>query len=298
MLITGQNKVSNLSRPFPLPTASCRLFLLQQMFQIFVISDAFQLFLNNLFHLLLDAPVIRLHCFLHAVFAILVREVGNDGYRLVGFLLALHLLGIHDNLAVENLLLDALVEVVGHRTDEHPLRQAGNLARRDKRVHLRVDGGGNILPVDGNGLPLLKYLAKAFGERLGGFSHDLTGEDIADGIHHDLRLFVPIVTHQLAEILKAQTHGNLVASRGGDKVVQPLEINCRQLVNDDRRLQHPFLVDELHNAGVIQTESRTINILTVGIIAHAKYIRLFRIVDVQRELAVRHHPIKLRGNHP
>ena len=91
MLITGQNKVSNLSRPFPLPTASCRLFLLQQMFQIFVISDAFQLFLNNLFHLLLDAPVIRLHCFLHAVFAILVREVGNDGYRLVGFLLALKL---------------------------------------------------------------------------------------------------------------------------------------------------------------------------------------------------------------
>ena len=46
MLITGQNKVSNLSRPFPLPTASCRLFLLQQMFQIFVISDAFQLFCN------------------------------------------------------------------------------------------------------------------------------------------------------------------------------------------------------------------------------------------------------------
>ena len=132
MLITGQNKVSNLSRPFPLPTASCRLFLLQQMFQIFVISDAFQLFLNNLFHLLLDAPVIRLHCFLHAVFAILVREVGNDGYRLVGFLLALHLPCIHDNLTVENLLLDTLAIVVGHRTDKHSLCQAGNLARRDE----------------------------------------------------------------------------------------------------------------------------------------------------------------------
>ena len=163
MLITGQNKVSNLSRPFPLPTASCRLFLLQQMFQIFVISDAFQLFLNNLFHLLLDAPVIRLHCFLHAVFAILVREVGNDGYRLVGFLLALHLLGIPHNLTVEKLLLDTLVEVVGHRTDKHSLRQAGNLAGRDKRVHLRVDGGRNVLPVDGNGLPLLQNLSEAFG---------------------------------------------------------------------------------------------------------------------------------------
>lgn len=163
MLITGQNKVSNLSRPFPLPTASCRLFLLQQMFQIFVISDAFQLFLNNLFHLLLDAPVIRLHCFLHAVFAILVREVGNDGYLLVGFFLAFHLLCIHDNLAVKNLLFNALVEVIGHRTDKHSLRQAGNLAGRDKRVHLRIDRGGNVLPVDGNGLPFLQDLSEAFG---------------------------------------------------------------------------------------------------------------------------------------
>lgn len=132
MLITGQNKVSNLSRPFPLPTASCRLFLLQQMFQIFVISDAFQLFLNNLFHLLLDAPVIRLHRFLHAVVAVPVSEVGNDGYLLVGFFLAFHLLCIHDNLAVKNLLFNALVEVIGHRTDKHSLRQAGNLARRDE----------------------------------------------------------------------------------------------------------------------------------------------------------------------
>ena len=195
MLITGQNKVSNLSRPFPLPTASCRLFLLQQMFQIFVISDAFQLFLNNLFHLLLDAPVIRLHCFLHAVFAILVREVGNDGYRLVGFLLAFHLLGIHDNLTVENLLLDTLVEVVGHRTDKHTLRQAGNLARRDKRVHLRVDGGGNILPVDGNGLPLLQHLPEAFGQCLGGFAYDLPRENITDGVHHDFGFLIAIVAH-------------------------------------------------------------------------------------------------------
>lgn len=74
------------------------------MFQIFVTRDAFQLVGDNLFHLLLDTPVIRLHCFLHAVFAILVREVSNYGYRLVGFLLALDLLGIHDNLTVENLL--------------------------------------------------------------------------------------------------------------------------------------------------------------------------------------------------
>ena len=40
-------------------------------------------------------------------------------------------------------------------------------------------------------------------------------------------------------------------SSSGDKVVQPLEINRGQLVDDDRRLQHPFLVDEFHDTGVI-----------------------------------------------
>ena len=75
------------------------------MRQCRVVMYALQLIGDNLFHLLLDAPVIRLHRFLHVVFAILVREVGNDGYRLVGFLFTLHLLGIHDNLTVENLLL-------------------------------------------------------------------------------------------------------------------------------------------------------------------------------------------------
>ena len=90
------------------------------MFQVIVICDALQFVLDNLLHLLLDAPVILLHRFLHAVVAALVRKVGNDGDMLVGFLLALHLLGIHHNLTVKNLLLDALVEVVGHRTDKHP----------------------------------------------------------------------------------------------------------------------------------------------------------------------------------
>ena len=204
------------------------------MFQIFVVGNPFQFLLNNLLDFLLDSPVILLHRFLHAVVTVFVREVGNDGYRLVGFLLAFHLLGIHDNLTVENLLFYTLVEVVGHRTDKHSLCKPGNLARRDKRVHLRVDGGGNVLPVDGDGLPFLQHLSKAFRKRLGGFAHHLTGEDIADGVHHDFGFFVAIVAHQLAEILKAQTHRHLVASCGGDKVVQPLKIDCGQLVNDNR----------------------------------------------------------------
>ena len=99
------------------------LLLLQQMLQVVVTRDALQFLLHNLLHLFLDAPVVRLHRILHAVVSVLVREVSNDRYFLVGTFLPLHLLGIHHNLAVENLLLDALVEVVGHRTDKHTLRK-------------------------------------------------------------------------------------------------------------------------------------------------------------------------------
>lgn len=80
------------------------------MFQVIVVGDALQFLQNNLFDFLLDAPVIRLYRFFYAVATILVREVGNDGDFLVGFLLALHLLGVHDNLTVKNLLFDTLVE--------------------------------------------------------------------------------------------------------------------------------------------------------------------------------------------
>ena len=135
---------------------------------------------------------------------------------------------------MKNLLLDTLVEVVGYRTDKHSLRKPGNLTRWNERVHLRVDGGGHVLPVDGNGLPLLQHLTKPLGERLCRFPDHLTGEDVTDRIHHNFGFLIAIVAHQLTEILKTQTHGNLVASGGGYKVVQPLEVYRGQLVDDDR----------------------------------------------------------------
>ena len=116
------------------------LLLLQQIFQVIIARDALQFLLHNLLHLFLDTPVVRLHRFFHAVVAVLVREIGNDRNFLVGTFLPLHLLGIHHNLAVKNFLFDTFVEVVGHRTDKHSLRQTGNLARRNERIHLRVDG--------------------------------------------------------------------------------------------------------------------------------------------------------------
>ena len=198
---------------------------------------------------------------------------------------------------MEYLLLDALVEVVADRTHEHALREAGNLARRNERVHLCVDGGGDVLTVDGDGLPFLQHLAETLRKRLGGLAHHLPGEDVADGVHHHLCLLVAIVTHQLREVLKAQTHRHLVAACRGDEVVQSLEIDGGQLVDDDRRFQHPLLVDEFHDAGVIQSECRAINVLSVGIVAHAENLRFFGVVDVERELAVRHYPVELWRNH-
>ena len=98
------------------------LFVLQQVLQFGVGLDALQLVGDNLPHLRTDAVVVLLNHLLHAVVAIGIGEVRDDGDRLVSLLLAFHLLGIHHYLTMKNLLLDALVEVVRHRTDEHALR--------------------------------------------------------------------------------------------------------------------------------------------------------------------------------
>ena len=57
---------------------------------------------------------------------------------------------------MKNLLVYALAEVIRHRADEHTLRQGGNLRGRDERIHLRIDGGGLVVAVDRDALPLLQ----------------------------------------------------------------------------------------------------------------------------------------------
>ena len=47
------------------------------------------------------------------------------------------------------------VAVAVHKSKGAVIHYPGNLTRWNERVHLRVDGGGNILPVDGDGLPFL-----------------------------------------------------------------------------------------------------------------------------------------------
>ena len=160
-----------------------------------IVLDAFQLVGDNPFHVGLDPIVVLLNLLFHAVVALLVREIGNDGYGFVGFLFPLHLFGVHDDFAVENLLLDPLVERIGYGADEHPLRQRGNLRGRDERIHLRIDGCGLVVAVDGYALPPLQDLSETLGERFGRFAYHLTGEDVADGIHHDFGLFIAVITH-------------------------------------------------------------------------------------------------------
>ena len=122
--------------------------------------DALQPVGDNLPHLRTDAVVVLLNHLLHAVVAVGIGEVRDDGDRLVSLFHALHLPGIHHYLTMKNLLLDALVEIVRHRPDEHALREHGNLARQDKALLLRVDGGGLVLTVDGDTLPLLQDFAE------------------------------------------------------------------------------------------------------------------------------------------
>ena len=258
---------------------------------------ALQLVGNNLPDLGTDTVVVILDHLLHAVVAAGIGKVRDDGYRPVSLFLTLHFFGIDHNLAMENLLFDTLVVVVGDGSHEHALRERGNLARRNQALHLRIDGSGLVLAVDGDALPPLENLSETLGKGLGGLAHDLTGKDVADGIHDHGGLLVAVVTLELGKVLKTQQGGNLVASGGGNQVVQTLEVNRGQLVYDNGGLEPALLVHELDDARVVQPQRSPVDILAVGIVADTENLRLVGIVDVERELTVGHDPVELRGNH-
>ena len=73
--------------------------------------------------------------------AIFVKELRNDGDGLVSLGFGSNFSNIDDNLSVEDLLLDALIEVVGYGPDEHPLRKVTNLAGWYQAIELCGDGG-------------------------------------------------------------------------------------------------------------------------------------------------------------
>lgn len=78
-----------------------------------------------------------------------------------------------------NIFWSIFRQIVGNGSDKCTLGQVGNLGSRDERVKLCANGGGYILTVDGDRLPLLEYFAETFGKRLRSFSNHLTAENIA-----------------------------------------------------------------------------------------------------------------------
>ena len=114
------------------------LLVLQEVLQFRIRLDALQLIGDNLPHFRLNAVIVLLYHFFHAVVAVGIGEVRDNGDRLVSLFLAPHLLRVHHYLAMKDFLPDALVEVVRHRAHEHALRERGNLARGYQALQLRV----------------------------------------------------------------------------------------------------------------------------------------------------------------
>jgi hypothetical protein len=94
--------------------------------------------------------------------------------------------------------------------------------------------------------------------------------------------------------LETQTHGDLVRAGRSNQVVQATEINGGKLVDDDGRLEFALLVDETHDAGVVQPQGGSVDALPVGVVADAEDLRLVGIVDVEREVFAAHDPVQLR----
>ena len=140
-----------------------RFLLLYQVLQVLIVGDTPQLILDYLLDILLYPIVVVLNGLLHAVVAIGILEVVDDRDRLIMAFLSLYLVGVNDNLGMEDLLLYTLGEVVGNRANKHTLGESANLAWRNETVHLGIDGCRDILTIDGNGLALLEHLAETLG---------------------------------------------------------------------------------------------------------------------------------------
>ena len=115
--------------------------LLQQLPQFWIILNPFQLLLHNLNHILFYLLVVLLDFRLHGIVTLSIREVHNFRYLLVHLRLRCNRRIVHHYFGMENLLVDALVKVVGHRADKHPLREVTDFTGRNKAVQLCADTG-------------------------------------------------------------------------------------------------------------------------------------------------------------
>ena len=101
------------------------------MAQLRAILDTGYLVFDNLPDFLTDALVVGLYFLLHPVVTILVGEVDNLRQLHVTGSFPFHLLVVHHDFTVDNLLFYPFIEVVRHRPPhEHALREVGYFAGR------------------------------------------------------------------------------------------------------------------------------------------------------------------------
>ncbi len=101
------------------------------MLELRVRSNAYFLLFDDVFHLLLYGAVVGLDSLFHILIAIIVNECVDCRYWLVCRFLCCYLIGVNHNLGMENLLVDALSEIVRYSTDKDTLRQCRDFARWD-----------------------------------------------------------------------------------------------------------------------------------------------------------------------
>ena len=119
------------------------------MTQSRVRHDALLLVVDNLDGIVLDLLVVALDNRLHlTAVGSGVLKVSKHRDRLIACRLRVDLLAVDYYLGMKNLLVNALVNVVAYSPDKHTLRESGDLARRDKAVHLSVEGMADVLTVD------------------------------------------------------------------------------------------------------------------------------------------------------
>ena len=139
-----------------------------------VFGDAPQFPFYDLRDVLLDLRIIASGDLLHTIHAVGIAERGYFRDRNVGGRFSGELLPVDDDLGVEDLLLDAFVEVVRHGSHEHALREVGDFRGGNQAVELCIGRGGEVIVAQRVGGPQLHDPAEALAQRLGRISQNLT----------------------------------------------------------------------------------------------------------------------------
>ena len=91
----------------------------------------------------------------------------------------------------------------------------------------------------------MQGFAEPFGECLGGLANNLPRRYIPDRVPNYRTFLFTVVARKLRKVLETEANSQFVAACRGDQVVEAVDIDRRQLVDDDRVFEL-FLVNQLH----------------------------------------------------